>query len=492
MRFIFIPLLTLCIMSIHGQTPCVIFENRFSADWRTTKLCPEEMLRDLDSLKVTIEKSNPNPYLYCGKLEFDRAYQQARNILSIPRSYLEFTQTMSEFTNVMADSHTQILPRTFGSAMRKDYGRIFLPITKIENRYYLAFDSHGLKAGTEIFKINNVAVDSIFNIAADYVSIEGAAFSLKDELTAHVFSSILSLMVPLDINEKFSINVDENTQVTSEALDGKTYQKKRDAYFETILPEKEDIEYDIYPEDRIGVLKIHTFAPYNVKKAYRRIHRFFAWCHEYDLDMVIDLRNNGGGSADLVQLVYSYLDTNGYCTPNNVVWKSSELSQIPKGLREIFFPKRFEKKVLIDEDRRSYYHALRSPINTVDTIYMQHAKKSKLVCNGNVNVLINAGTASASVDFAHIIKERKRGVLIGTPCNGGMTGTWGNAKMYYLPITGIGYSISTIRYNYNREFQYDLNPIQPDLEFKIKPNHIESGYDILLEDLLENGLKEVR
>jgi hypothetical protein len=73
-----------------------------------------------------------------------------------------------------------------------------------------------------------------------------------------------------------------------------------------------------------------------------------------------------------------------------------------------------------------------------------------------------------------------------------MTGTWGNAKMYYLPITGIGYSISTIRYNYNREFHYDLNPIQPDIEFKIKPDYFESGYDILLEDLLENGLKAVR
>jgi C-terminal processing protease CtpA/Prc len=207
--------------------------------------------------------------------------------------------------------------------------------------------------------------------------------------------------------------------------------------------------------------------------------------------MIIDLRNNGGGSADLVQFVYSYLDSSGYCTPNNVVWKSSELSQLPLGFRERFFPKRFEKKVLVDEDRKSYYQALRSPINTLDTIYMKNAKKANFVCEGNVNVLMNAGTASASVDFAHIIKERKRGALIGSPCNGGMTGTWGNAKLYILPITGIGYSISTIRYNYNRDFKYDLNPIQPDIEFKLQPDHFEWSFDLLLEDLLENGLKVV-
>jgi len=50
-------------------------------------------------------------------------------------------------------------------------------------------------------------------------------------------------------------------------LDSKTYQKKRDSYFESILPEKEDIEYDIYPENEIGVLKIRTFAPNNVIKS---------------------------------------------------------------------------------------------------------------------------------------------------------------------------------------------------------------------------------
>jgi hypothetical protein len=392
----------------------------------------------------------------------------------------------------MADSHTQILPRTFGAALQKDFGRIFLPIAKIDNKFYLAYPSHGLEAGTEINKINNLDVDSIFTIAESFVSVEGIAFSLKDELAAHVFSSLLTFLIPLEINEEFKLLVDENTTVKSRTLSPKSYQKVRDAYFETVVPEKEDIEYEIYPEEEIGVLKIHTFAPLNVRKAYRRIHKFFSWCAHYDLDMVIDLRNNGGGSADLVQLVYSYLDTNGYCTPNNVVWKSSELSQIPRGLREIFFPKWFEKKMLVDEDRKSYYRMLRSPINTVDTIYMKHSKKSKLICNGKLNILMNAGTASASVDFAHIVKERKRGALIGSPCNGGMTGTWGNAKMYYLPITGIGYSISTIRYNYNREFKYDLNPIQPDYEFKIKPDHFESGYDILLEDLLENGLKEVR
>lgn len=491
MRLVLFFFLIIAILQLHGQTPCVIYESGYSADWRTAKMCPEEMLRELDSLKVTIEKSNPNPYLYCGKLEFDRAYQQARTALSTPRSFLDFTRTLSEFTNAMADSHTQILPRTFGAAMQQHFGKIFLPIQKIENQYYLTYPSHGLSAGTEIHRINNIPVDSIFKIAADYVSVEGSAITLKDELTSHLFSSILSIIVPLEIDETFHLLVDDNVEVTSRALSSKSYKKIRESYFETIQPEKEEIEYDIYLEENIGVLKIHTFAPVNSNKAYRKIHRFFFWCYEHDLDMIIDLRNNGGGSADLVQFVYSYLDSSGYCTPNNVVWKSSELSQIPRGLREVFFPKRFEKKVLVDEDRRSYYRALRSPINTIDTLYMQHAKKSKLVCNGKVNVLINAGTASASVDFAHIIKERKRGILIGTPCNGGMTGTWGNAKMYYLPITGIGYSISTIRYNYNREFQYDLNPIQPDIEFKIKPDHFESGYDFLLEDLLENGLKEV-
>jgi hypothetical protein len=363
----------------------------------------------------------------------------------------------------MADSHTQILPRTFGLALRKNHGRIFLPIAKIDGRYYLTHHAHGVKAGTEINKINNINIDSIFNIAADFVAVEGNAQSLKDELTAHVFSSILPFLIPLEVDEEFTLLINEFDTVSSQALDRKNYFKKREAYFEKIVPEKDEVAYDLYPDEQIGVLKMHTFAPLNVRKANRRIHRFFAWCNEYDLKIIIDLRNNGGGSANLVQYLYSYLDSSGYCTPHNVVWKSSELSKIPRGLREVLFPRRFEKKVLTNEDYKSYYRAIRSPINTLDTIYMQHAKKSQLVCT-----------------------------LIGTTCNGGMTGTWGNAKMYFLPITGIGYSISTIRYNYNGDFKYDLNPIEPDYEFKIKPEYFESDFDYLLEELLEYGLKEVR
>lgn len=454
-----------------------------------------DLLEDLDSLKNTILISHPNPFAFCGEEAFFRAYESAVDQIKEGISVLEFSHIVAKFIGVIEDSHTTI-----------DYGQMADMMFSKEGDYVVPFsvyrsdDENGLgfnllvtsdwedvlPKGGRLLSINGMDIYELYDIAMDYASLEGDAEQAQQMVAATLVGFINTLFNSVDSLNVFDvIPYGEETSRTFELKGYQSKEYKRLRKERNSLDAYKWIKTDYDAELSTAVLRVQTFAPPTRSKFKKHVKNTFKQiAKEGYQNLIIDLRGNGGGSSSWVEYLYSFLDTEGYNTPNNVIGRNSELAlsrgfsarnTFTKGLLWLFYRH--------NEDVQSYKYFSNLPIGTMDTIFFKDKKiqKNKFVFKRNSYLLINGLSASASVDFTNAFSTKKRGVIVGQPCLGPHTGTWGNPAKYYLPSTGLAVTISTIRYNYDATFVYQKEAIQPDYTVSKEAEDLSKGIDTQLE-----------
>jgi len=129
-----------------------------------------------------------------------------------------------------------------------------------------------------------------------------------------------------------------------------------------------------------------------------------------------------------------------------------------------------------------------TPMEESDTTFFSVPQRQhpEHVYSGKLSVFMNGNTVSAACDFAQLMQNNHRAILLGTPCNATANGTWGNGSVIQLSESGITYSIPTIRYNYNNTFSYSRTPILPNIPLEQTLKDLKSGKDSVLEHFIKN------
>jgi hypothetical protein len=133
-----------------------------------TKLSPDEMNNDIDSLLSILKASHPYPSGYADPLDWEKAVQMAHDSCSTgARSKLEFALIVGHLLQTMQDSHTQVHIKGLWNQHLNNNYRI-VPIKKIGNR--LSKDpQHLIPLGAELLSINGFSLPSIAENAAPLV-----------------------------------------------------------------------------------------------------------------------------------------------------------------------------------------------------------------------------------------------------------------------------------------------------------------------------------
>lgn len=435
----------------------------------------EVLQSDLDSLKETILKSHPSPFAFCGEEAFYQAFDQSAASIDSVMTLRDFTRVVAKCMQVMSDSHSsleygQIVELAFANS--RSYVVPFTLVRKPANDHFdkeilIAGDwEEVLPKGGRLLSINGMDVDVLYDLALDYACTEGDAHEARYDIATTLIPNMNALYNSLDSLNEFVVIPFGSDSAQTYYLHGyqkKQYLEKRKQRSKLDINKWIDAKFD--DELSLVYFKLSTFSPPNSHKLKKTVKKTFKKARKNGYEhLVIDLRNNGGGSSAWVEYLYSFLDAEGYNTPNNVIARNSELALarnkgmdlwISKLLIKIFYPK--------NEDIRSFQYFRRMPLGQEDTLFFHDkvVQKPKYVYEGNAYLLINSLSASASVDFTSAFYKKNRGVVIGTPCLGPTSGTWGNASRYQLPNTKLKVSISTIRYNYDDTFEYVKEPIQP-------------------------------
>jgi hypothetical protein len=457
----------------------------------------QKLIDDVYKLKSTILDSHPNPYLFCTKQDFHAAFGKAAESITNETTYSEFIIIVAEALRVIKDSHTSL---EYGHLLKvqTENGRGIIPIKvhSIQGQIYTEIERDSIiPVGSKIHCIDNIDAALLYKEAMQYGSTEGNAITGQRRISDALFYSVIGL------NRHFrdTVKIDYEPYGTDTLITAyfPVYKKDRLAERQKKLNETEferfhSLKY--YNNDSVAVLKIGTFSPSNQKQYRAFIRDSFEDIKKKNVQLLaIDLRSNGGGRSSYVEYIYSFLKKEGHNTPANIIGKSSELARSRSQWARRGFVrwslKTFKKR---DEDIAAFVKFYEAPNGTLDTAYFTkpEIQKKELVYTGKCALFINGMTASAGVDFTNTFYKEQRGEIIGEPCLGPHTGTFGNPSIYELPNTKLPIIIATIRYNYDNTFQYEAQPIKPHIAVEVTQETLAKGIDPCLEYLLSSFRKK--
>ncbi|MCY7292452.1 MAG: S41 family peptidase, partial [Ferruginibacter sp.] len=176
-------------------------------------------------------------------------------------------------------------------------------------------------------------------------------------------------------------------------------------------------------EKKIFHLKLDAFSRSRSSKAYRKIFKKLR--QNKTENLIIDLRNNGGGSLENSYNLLSYLIDTAQTQTLRTPLRSYPFKKYTKG--NIFFKlMRFGFAII----------SKKKTINDTDNFVYTIKPRKKNHYNKKIFVLINGGSFSASCLVAAYLKANGRSIFIGEETAGALEGCNAGITPYYtLPIT---------------------------------------------------------
>ena len=250
-------------------------------------------------------------------------------------------------------------------------------------------------------------------------------------------------------------------------------------------------------DSTFAVLKINTFSYGNFKKDYQSIFKIIA---DYKVkNLVLDLRNNGGGRLVDAYQLFAYLCPNQdeFLTHQIIKSPSSFKRTLvdisPKYLKPIVFPVSYLAFLLTKKNKANEYE-IKPSLSCIKT-----SSNPADAYHGNLYVMINGGSYSASATISANLKGLNRAFFVGEETGGDANGTVaGLMPNYQLPNSKLKFTIGTI-YLTPKYYQTDTigHGIYPNQVIKTtlndKLNRVDPQLKWIVKDVKNNNaeLKKV-
>ncbi len=201
--------------------------------------------------------------------------------------------------------------------------------------------------------------------------------------------------------------------------------------------EKPWVYYKIDEENNVGIFTLTTCVN---NEEYRNVlENFFAEVFAGNIEnVVVDLRDNGGGNSGVANEFITYLDVEEYQS-----WDS--------GVRFGWYL--LENKDIVHKN-----------------------KQKEQVFNGQVYVLTNIKTYSAAMDFAMLIGDNDLGIIVGEP-SGNLPDSYGDILSFQMPNSKLMLCVSHKRW-YRIDQSKSGQPIMPDYEVE-SSEALEKVYELI-------------
>ena len=277
-------------------------------------------------------------------------------------------------------------------------------------------------------KINDIEIKELFEQNKQYYSYEMEKAGLNQ------FKNDLITLEGLD---KLGIATEEIKYTFEQNNKEKEYTYKKEDYltkeeynnYNNIgpKPQKSFVTYEIDEENNLAILYLDKCK--NNDEYKRVLKEMFEKIKEKTIgNIAVDLRNNGGGSSNVIIEFLKYIDVNEY----NIVKYEHRIGPI----------------------------TLKSKKPTIKN------KKNKNSFDGNIYVLTSIDTFSSAMLFSQYIKDNNIGTIIGETSSNNPNG-YGEVVEFLLPNSNIYMQISTkkwYRINQNTEEEF----IEPDIKCESK------------------------
>jgi len=436
---------------------CPVF-SQVSSEKRFSK---QQLVEDLNMLTRTIENVHPNPYHAITKEEFNKLADSIRNSFSDQMTAAEAWPLYSRLIASYNEGHSSIgYPEELQNQIRQDSINIFPILVREFNgeafiaRYDLSADSL-IATGDLITKINGQPAKEMMNY---FKSFFGGLDNWKTIQVLRDFAGMLTLH---KINSPYKIEYLHDGKKKEAIING---IKLSALFAKAAEVRKRNTSQPVqtnYSFNRIantGYLNFRSMKDLAVFEKF--LDSVFADIKNNPVDgLIIDLRQNSGGSSILGQSLLNYINSKPYRMGGGSMWKASD--EYKTFIRE----QAKSNPVYASASFKNYLSKESGEVITQIDAKTFKPGKNDLRYTGKICVLIGPNTFSSANMLANAIQDYKLATLIGE-ATGEPPNDYGELYWNKLPNTGLSFYTCTkqfIRANGDADDPY---PVLPDIEVK--------------------------
>ena len=426
----------------------LVFLTLIPVNLQAQELSKDEIAEDLDVLLNALEEGHPGLYWYHSKKEFDNRLDKIEETLSEVENVTELHSLLVEVNNTISCGHTTILlPEEYYS--KADSTDLFLPfnIALVEGKVLVSESfTESLSKGDQILFINGEAIDGIIKELQYYIPIDKGITTKRDRSIEITFTYYYAIYKGSSKEFEVSYTNSKSNKKLSKGIPAIGWNENMYKSARDFAPVQTPLEWSIDGSNTFAVLKLATFSRNGFKKyeiAFQdTIASIFKILDDRSIqNLVIDLRWNNGGTMPFAEYLSSFFIDTTHRYYNDAEIKQPVMEGVTKYGRSRNMKPMMEKQLGTLEPRNGIYYLPAEKFLV---------KASKPQFKGNLFLLTNGFSFSATSSFISQIQENKIGLIIGETPGGAYNGVnAGPPMMVQLPNSKIRLYYRIIGTSYN-------------------------------------------
>lgn len=413
----------------------------------------EQLRADYGLMRSALEEAHPGLYRYTSRDSMNLIFDQTALQLNRPMTEQEFRKAVNQVFNYIRCGHTDIYPsKGFTQYYKKNKPKEFpLSVFIDHNRPFVTQNRSTdttIKAGMELIAIDNHPTPELLAQMRDLVPSDGYNQTFKNSVVNASFGSFYRFLY--GNNDTFKVSLKDSTgKILERTLTFNTPAKTTPKptpkpssppavpITTPAKPTPKPISsnkkrtFNLSDKDStVGILSIKTFSDNHYQRFYRKT---FKKIKQHNIQhLVIDIRANGGGRSDASINLMSYLLDSAFVVYDTIDGQSRRPS----------FNKHYNFKFYRFVSRNFLAKKLPNGHFRNRGAGKIHQPNKKWGFRGNVYVLTNGGSFSASAIFASVVRQNSpRVTIIGRETGGGRHG----CNAFISPYVTLPYTRAKVR-----------------------------------------------
>jgi len=398
-----------------------------------------QLARDFELYRTALEEAHPGLYRYHSRPQFDSLFTLTRASLNAIRTRIGFYEKLAAINSFIGCGHTATL---LPSDLYKKAGEKRLPFdVRIKNGKAFIYQSHtndkDYAPGTEIIYLEQ-PFTSISDRMMPLLRADGYIQSSKWRDLGDHLSYFLQVFIKPEGPYTASLRSPE----------GKEISKQIHLINVADVPptsSQPDLQLNLQDDPSLAIMTIRSFMSQVTDDVGNGFEKFlkqsFQQIQDQRIDkLIIDVRGNGGGRDDYGALLFSYLTDAPFSYYAYLEIKEPAFSFLEHTNKSQSFLNELLSSATQTHDGRWLLNE-----NQHSCLTMQ--KPSQPTFKGEVIVLIDGKSFSATAEFCSVALYHKRATFVGEETSGTYEGNnSGGSILLTLPETKIRVAIPTYKY----------------------------------------------
>lgn len=411
----------------------------------------EQLTQDFDLFRSILEQANAGLYKYHPQATIDSLFTAQRNSITDSAPLREFYRNIWKLISFTGSSHNSLnYPDSIDKAISKQPIFFPIPVKYVQGKLYTNLAYSGIQIGSEIVRVNGYPAQQFAADAAAFVSTDGHNTTGK---FAFLESDWFPFYVYLAYGRQPVFTVQFNTanglqEITLPAI---TYKETVANYKNRFIPAYEKKNSSKYSFRYINTKKtaclvVNSFALGGPKSDRHKLFARFLDSVFLDLqkrktrNLIVDIRQNGGGNDPNDLLLYSYLTQRTFRENKSA---HTLFNTVP--LKEYFVEEEPGELAELEEELQQEHNRIRNGNYYQNESFNPVWQPNTNAFRGRILLLTDPFVASAGSLFASMIKSDSHTIVIGQETLGGYYGHTGHIPVTYrLPNTGLLLTFSIV------------------------------------------------